>query len=155
MYCNRIFAFRSLKCVVRLQTLLDCDSHLAFLPLACFKCGSVRPKNLFPDQNTGARRPQKHSQIKSPYESKPSLHPTEPQYCRRILLILPSPPFRNSILYPITCPPCLEQQNILRFCEKKSGALCLVLRGSSYIKRLQALGVWALVHSPTRESKST
>ena len=98
--------------------------------------------------------PQKHSQIKSPYESKPSLHPTEPQYCRRILLILPSPPFRNSILYPITCPPCLEQQNILRFCEKKSGALCLVLRGSSYIKRLQALGVWALVHSPTHESKS-
>jgi hypothetical protein len=106
MYCNRIFAFRSLKCVVRLQTLLDCDSHLAFLPLACFKCGSVRPKNLFPDQNTGARRPQKHSQIKSPYESKPSLHPTEPQYCRSILLILLSSPFRNSILYPITCPPC-------------------------------------------------
>jgi hypothetical protein len=92
MYCNRIFAFRSLKRVVRLQTLLDCDSHLAFLPLACFKCGSVRPKNLFPDQNTGAHRPQKHSQIKSPYESKPSLHPTEPQYCRSILLILLSSP---------------------------------------------------------------
>src|ERR1035441_1698331 len=97
------------------------------------------------------RRPQKHSQIERPYESKPSPspHPTEPQYCRRILPILLFPlPGPN--LYPSRVLLVSNNQIYCDTAKIKSGALLSRAAGSSWFtsRDFEAFGVSALVHHP-------
>jgi hypothetical protein len=134
----------------KLQTLLDGDSPLASLPLvvssrnrlsALYLWMVAVPKNIARFRALMRARASPVSTPQSPnivegFFSYYSLPPSGTQSSTHHVSSLP-----RTTKYTVNC-------------EIKSGALCLVLRGSSYIKRLQALGVWALVLSTTRESKS-